>query len=146
VRDDAGVVNERSFAELDPRVLYEVLRLRIDVFVVEQACAFGDLDGRDLEPDARHLWIEEDGAVVAYARLLRDPGATQIGRVVTRTDRRGTRLGVRLMTEALARTDGPVVIKAQERLADWYRQFGFEISGLCFIEDGIPHVPMRLER
>lgn len=143
---DGLVVHEAAFDELDPRTLYALLQLRVDVFVVEQACAFGDLDGRDLEPEARHLWLRDGDELVAYARLLPEPGATQIGRVVTRPERRGTRLGVRLMDEALARIDGPVVIKAQERLADWYAQFGFEVSGLCFIEDGIPHVPMRLER
>ena len=57
---------EASFDELDPATLYEILRLRVDVFVVEQECAFADLDGRDREPTCRHLWLSREGEVVAY--------------------------------------------------------------------------------
>ena len=62
-----------ALADLDPATLYRILALRSDVFVVEQDCVYPDPDGRDLEPDARQLWIERDGAVVATLRLLRDP-------------------------------------------------------------------------
>jgi ElaA protein len=140
-------VHEKGFDELTPGELYAVLRLRIDVFVVEQDCAFGDLDGRDTEPTARHLWLEDDGRVVAYARILSGPdGATHVGRVVTPTDLRDRGYGALVLREALARTTGPVVIGAQSRLHDWYAGFGFAVCGDEYVEDDIPHLPMRLER
>ncbi len=136
-------VHVEPFDELDVRDLYAIVRLRVDVFVVEQACAFGDLDGRDLEPTARHLWFEHDGDVVAYARILDGDGATEIGRIVTRGDHRSTGLGRRLMAEAMARIDGPMYLKAQTRVSGFYASFGFSVAGEEFLEDDIPHVPMR---
>lgn len=143
-------IHDAAFADLRPETLYEILRLRVDVFVVEQNCAFGDLDGRDREPTCRHLWIEEGGEVVGYLRILPSPGGltdgfTEIGRVVTRPAVRAAGVGARLMREALARVDGPSVLKAQARLADWYGHFGFVVDGAEFLEDDILHVPMRRE-
>jgi ElaA protein len=140
------VLREKAFGELSPAELYRILRLRVDVFVVEQACAFSDLDGRDTEPAARHLWLEEDGHIVAYARILDGDGTTTVGRIVTPADRRGVGHGARILHEALARTAGPVVIGAQARLHDWYARFGFTACGPGYVEDGISHVPMRLDR
>ena len=140
-------MHEARFADLDAATLYEILRLRVDVFVVEQACAFGDLDSRDREPNCRHVWIEHDGEVVAYLRILDEAdGSTQIGRVVTRPSVRSTGVAAALMRTTLADLDGPVVVKAQARLADWYGHFGFVADGDEFLEDDIPHLPMRLER
>src|SRR4051794_32306760 len=70
VRSALVQVQDAALAELDPVTLYRILALRGDVFVVEQNCVYADLDGRDLEPDARQLWIEQDGAVVATLRML----------------------------------------------------------------------------
>ncbi|HMK12885.1 MAG TPA: GNAT family N-acetyltransferase [Acidimicrobiales bacterium] len=136
------------FAELTPDVLYRILKLRSDVFVVEQECAYADLDGRDMEPDALHLWTEADGAVVAYLRVISGPpaGARRIGRVVTAPGSRGEGLARDLMHKALAETMGSVVLDAQSHLVEWYQQLGFRVAGTEFVEDGIPHVPMRLER
>jgi ElaA protein len=139
------LVRTAAFVELDPTALYELLRLRSEVFVVEQQCAFLDLDGRDTEPTAIHLWLERDGRMVGYARILPGPDDTELGRVVTPLDQRGTGLGARLMREAIARIDGPIRLKAQARLAEWYERFGFEVIDQPFLEDGIPHVPMRFD-
>lgn len=139
-------VRDAVLAELDPVVLYRILGLRVDVFVVEQNCPYPDMDGRDLEPDARQLWIEDDdGAVLATLRLLRDrDGAARIGRVATAKHARGRGLAAELMRRALdlaANTD--VVLGAQAYLVDWYTGFGFARDGADYVEDGIPHVPMR---
>jgi ElaA protein len=139
--------NIATIDDIAPRTLYEILRLRSDVFVVEQACAFPELDGHDLDDATRHLWLEADGEVVGYARLLTDPdGGSTIGRLVTPVSRRATGLGKHLMREAMAQATYPIRLKAQERLAAWYAQFGFEACGPVFDEDGIAHVPMRLDR
>lgn len=133
------------FDELDSRTLYAILRLRAAVFVVEQECAFNDLDGRDDEPGTRHVWIERDDDVVAYLRVLEElGGGARIGRVVTALHARGQRLGHALMEAALAPLAGrTVVLDAQSRLVPWYQRLGFVVSGADFVEDGILHTPMR---
>ncbi|MEU4556814.1 GNAT family N-acetyltransferase [Actinoplanes sp. NPDC023936] len=132
-----------SFRDLDTTTLYAILRLRVDVFVVEQECAYPELDGRDTEPGTRHLWFERDGAVRAYLRVLRDPDAERIGRVVTAKEARGTGLAGRLLTEALTVIGNrPAVLHAQAHLADYYARFGFARTGPEYLEDGIPHIPM----
>jgi ElaA protein len=134
------------FAELDPSTLYDFLRLRSEVFVVEQHCVFLDLDGRDMDPSTIHLWLERDGAMLGYARVLPGEDVTEVGRIVTPIGLRGQGIGARLMLEALTLIEGPVALKAQAQLSAWYQQFGFEVTGQAFMEDGIPHVPMRFDR
>ncbi|MES2980060.1 MAG: GNAT family N-acetyltransferase [Pseudomonadota bacterium] len=137
-----------SFAELDAHTLYAVLQLRSEVFVVEQACAFQDIDGAD--HDAVHLLGSADGALQAYARCLQ-PGAKfsepSIGRVMTREALRGTGAGHELIERAVACVylrwgSLPIRIGAQARLERYYRQHGFEAVGERYIEDGIPHIQM----
>ena len=131
------------FQELTPLELHGILKLRSDVFVVEQQCAYADIDGRDADPDTVHLWIEEDGDVVAALRILHG-GVPQIGRIVTRADRRGHGLASALLHAALDRVSRPVELKAQARLSVWYERFGFVRCSGEWVEDGIPHVQMRL--
>lgn len=139
-------VVSRTFAELSTSELHDLLRLRCDVFVVEQDCAYHELDGRDPEPGTGHHWIEADGAIAAYARTLAEPdGATRIGRVVTAPAHRGAGLAAALVAALVERFGvGEVVLDAQSHLAAWYEHLGFAITGDEFVEDGIPHVPMRL--
>jgi ElaA protein len=143
---DHDEIHAARFADLDSTTLYRLLALRSEIFVVEQECAYQDLDGRDLEPSARQLWIERDGEIVATLRLLvDDDGAARIGRVATKVDARGTGVAARLMRHALEVVgDDPVVLDAQAYLHDWYARFGFVRDGDDFLEDGIPHIPMRL--
>jgi ElaA protein len=141
-------VRDAALTELDPATLYRILQLRTNVFVVEQDCAYPELDGRDLEPSARHLWIERDATVLATLRLLRDPdGRARIGRVATAMSARGAGHAAELMTRALELAgDVEVVLEAQSYLEGWYARFGFLRAGAEYVEDGIPHVPMRRPR
>jgi ElaA protein len=134
-----------AFDDLDARTAYDVWRLRQDVFVVEQACPYPDLDGRDLEPGTRHVLLTgDDGALQGYLRLLDDGGVARIGRVVLAPAARGRGLADQLVRAALAESAGrEVVLDAQSPLAGWYAGFGFEVSGPEFLEDGIAHLPMR---
>ncbi|MFG2059890.1 GNAT family N-acetyltransferase [Micromonospora sp. NPDC048871] len=134
-----------GFADLDARTFHDLVRLRIDVFVVEQECAYPELDGRDLEPGTRHLWLARDGAVLAYLRILADPdGVARIGRVVVAPSARGAGHAGRLLAAALAEIgDRPCVLEAQSHLVDFYARRGFTVSGPDYVEDGIPHTPMR---
>jgi ElaA protein len=140
-------VVEALAADLTADQLYRLLRLRAEVFVVEQACVYLDPDGRDLEPATRHLWLEDgaSGVVVAALRVLAEPGGgSSVGRVVTAPSHRSQGLGARLVAEALEGAPRPVHINAQSHLVEWYGRFGFVVDGAEFVEDGIPHTPMVL--
>jgi len=140
------------FASLEPLTAYSLWKLRQDVFVVEQQCAYPDLDGRDLEPSARQVVLEDDGgAVVGCARVLddvdQDGPVWRIGRVALHRTVRGQGWSDRLMRAALdVCPDRPVVIDAQAAIQGWYETLGFKVAGPEYVEDGIPHVPMRRER
>jgi ElaA protein len=139
-------VRAATAAELDVDTLYRILRLRVDVFVVEQACPYPELDGRDLEPSTRHCWIADDrGEVLAYLRVLAEAGGgSRIGRVVTAGHARGRGTAARLLRHGLALAGRPVLIDAQSHLAGWYERFGFGVCGPEHLQDGIPHLPMSL--
>jgi ElaA protein len=139
-------IADAAIDDVPSRVLYELLALRVDVFVVEQACPYRELDGRDLEPGARLVWATRDETVVATLRiLLEDKGVVRIGRVATAIEARGLGLGALMVRRALELArDRPVVLSAQTRLVEWYRQFGFVRDGDEYLEDGIDHTPMRL--
>ncbi len=125
--------------------LYDLLRLRAEVFVVEQACAYLDPDGRDLSASTRHLWIRAvDGTLAAYVRVLTEAdGTLRIGRVVTHPDHRGQHLADRLLAVALEGVTRPVVLAAQSHVTSVYERHGFVRDGDDFLDDGSPHTPMR---
>jgi predicted GNAT family N-acyltransferase len=138
------VLRRARFAELSPFEVYRLCRLRVDVFVVEQACPYPELDGRDTEPTTEHLWFEADGEVAAVIRVLDDGPTKAIGRVVTAPDFRGEGLAARLIELAVADYGQvPLTLGAQAHLEGWYERFGFRRSGPGYVEDDIPHVPMR---
>ncbi|MFW5420071.1 GNAT family N-acetyltransferase [Nocardiopsis sp. CNT-189] len=135
------------FAELGTAELYALLRLRTDVFVVEQECAYPELDGRDTEPGTLHAWAAgpgDPGTPLACLRVLAEPdGSARIGRVATAPSARGRGLARLLLAAALERLPGREVrLDAQSYAAGLYRSFGFEPCGPEFTEDGIAHVPM----
>lgn len=138
-------VSAGSFGDLDAATAYAIWRLRQDVFVVEQKCPYPDLDGRDGEPGTVHVVLHEGDALIGYARVLDDGVEWRIGRVVLAPAGRGRGLADRLMVAALeACPDRDIVLDAQAPLAGWYARLGFAVDGEEFLEDGIPHVPMRL--
>jgi len=137
-----------AFDDLRVGELYEVLRLRSEVFVVEQQCIYQDIDGADRE--AMHLLGVQDQELKAYARCfaagVKFPEAS-IGRVLTRQNARGTGLGHALMEQAVAAISqvwGPQAIRigAQAHLAGFYARHGFEDVGKPYLEDGIAHLEM----
>jgi ElaA protein len=146
-----------AFGDLTPHQLYELLQLRTDVFVMEQACAFQDMDGYDhLAVHLLGTAVEASAVVgqvaplIAYARLF--PAGVKfaeasIGRVITRDTVRGTGLGHLLIREAMASVGAlwgvqPIRIGAQSRLIAYYRQHGFVEVGATYLEDNIDHQDM----
>lgn len=139
----------KRFDELTVHELHDLLRLRTDVFVVEQACAYAEIDGRD--PDAIHvLGRTTDGGLIACARILPpdDHGLPHVGRVVVRADHRGLGIAGDLMRFALQelnRVHGSrrSELAAQAHLEKFYGSFGYVRQGPDYPWDGIPHVDMR---
>jgi ElaA protein len=134
--------------DLDAATLYELLKLRVEVFVVEQACPYPELDGRDLLADTRHYWLEApDGEVMSSLRLMEEHTGGEktfrIGRLCTKRSARGQGHTTRLLQAALAEVgDYQCRIDAQTYLEEMYAGHGFVRDGDEFVEDGIPHVPM----
>ena len=138
----------KTFQELTADELYELLRLRAEVFVVEQTCVYQDLDGKDQA--ALHLLLREGETLQAYARVL--PAGTAVptaglGRVCTRSRGRGlgravVAAGIRAAREKLGAEE--ITIEAQSYVRGLYESFGFRQSSEEFLEDGIPHIQMRL--
>lgn len=138
----------KTFEELTTTELYALLRLRSEVFVVEQACAFQDMD--DTDQLAVHVMGYIDNELAAYTRLF-GPGIkyeyASIGRVVTSQKARGSGAGRQLMEYSIAIVEerfgkAPIKIGAQQYLQKFYTSLGFVQSSEMYMEDGIPHVEM----
>jgi ElaA protein len=140
------------FDGLSPHLLYEILALRAEVFVVEQNCPYQDCDGKDLQ--SWHLMGQnESGKLICYTRLLPKgisyENYASIGRVVSSPSARGTGAGKILMVESIKMCrqlfgDQPIKIGAQTYLLKFYESFGFQSTGEEYLEDGIPHTKMVL--
>lgn len=141
-----------AFDDLSLTEIYAAMRLRQEVFVVEQTCAYLDADGQD--PACMHLLGWDADVLVAYLRVF-PPGATAhpeavIGRVVVSGGRRGEGHGQAVMEEAHRRIaatwgDPPIWLSAQAYLERWYGSLGYRVCGPGYDEDDIPHLPMRRE-
>ena len=143
-----------SFEELSTEELYEILKLRQQVFVVEQQCVYLDCDGED--KNAYHLagWVDNRGQTqpIAYLRILQPQNEQKlpaIGRVLTHPNFRGKGVGREIMTRSLLHIKElypllPVSISAQQYLICFYESFGFRVSSGTYEEDGIPHIAMTL--
>lgn len=143
----------KTFKELSTREIFEVLKLRQAVFVVEQECAYPDIDDTDIE--SMHLCGYNNSLqLIAYARLIK-PGVSydqaSIGRVVVSPTARGLRLGESLMHKALTEMERlfprqAIKLGAQERLEKFYNDLGFKTVSDMYLEDDIPHIHMLLEQ
>ena len=136
----------RAFDALTTRELYALLRLRSEVFVVEQNCVFADMDGKD--EAALHLLAWDGEMLGGYLRVFLVGEAARIGRVVVSPACRSTGLGRRLMAEALDEisrrlSDAPVDLSAQAHLERFYGSFGFVRISPDYLEDDILHCDMR---
>lgn len=138
----------KTFNELTTAELYEIIKARVDVFVVEQNCPYPDLDHYDQK--AIHLWAEEEGEVLAYCRIfdkeIKYP-ETSIGRVITTQKARGTGMGRQMISYAVQIIENrlkstEIRISAQDYLIRFYSEFGFFDTGKKYMEDNLPHTEM----
>ncbi|MGD6959459.1 GNAT family N-acetyltransferase [Rossellomorea aquimaris] len=142
----------KSFNELSTHELYGILLVRTQVFVVEQHCPYLEVDGKDLH--SYHLYKEENGEVVAYSRLL--PAGVSyeeasIGRVLVKDEYRGKGLASELVKRGLdfihdELGERTVRIQAQEYLREFYGSYGFRAVTKTYLDDGIPHIDMILQK
>ena len=136
----------KFFEELTTVELYELLKARAEIFVVEQNCVYQDLDDKDYE--SLHVYYEESGKVLAYLRAFwKEKDVIQVGRVLTMEH--GTGLGGKLLKEGLncikeKYQPQKIYIEAQCYAIGFYEREGFKICSEEFLEDGIPHVQMEL--
>lgn len=139
----------RTFSELSTSELYQILALRSEVFVLEQQCAYQDMDGLDAR--SIHIMAQKDQHIFAYARILpperHSKGHSSIGRVVVAASQRKDQWGKKLMTYAIAQArkihpDAILEISAQSYLTHFYKGLGFVNTGAFYLEDNIPHQTM----
>ncbi len=138
----------KKYEELAVDELYDILQLRSEVFVVEQACVYNDLDG--LDKKAAHIWISEGRKIIATARIL--PAGVRfhqvsIGRVVVHPKYRGREIGKLIMRRAITYAQESMLAKeikvsAQLYLKKFYEELGFRVATEVYDEDGIPHIGM----
>ncbi|WP_413113995.1 GNAT family N-acetyltransferase [Thaumasiovibrio sp. DFM-14] len=142
----------RTFSQLTTAELYQLMQLRVDVFVVEQQCPYHELDGHDMNENVFHLLGYQDGKLSAYLRVL-DAGVTydnaSIGRVIVAPHARGQQLGFLLVQKGIEIAQqqlntNDIKIGAQHALVDFYAALGFKASSEPYLEDGIPHIDMQL--
>ena len=138
----------KTFNELTTTELYEILRIRAEVFVVEQSCVYQDLDLKDKK--AYHLFLEDNDEVVAYLRILEKDVSypeISIGRVLVKEEYRGRGLARKLMQKAVSfieevLREKEIRISAQKYLLKFYKSLGFTVVSEVYLEDGIEHVEM----
>lgn len=142
----------KSFDELTVNELYKLLQLRVSVFVVEQSCPYPEIDGHD--QNCRHLFLEKDDQIVAYARLIPRGvlyESASIGRIVVDKSYRKSGYGRELLNKSIdilmdEWDETEIKLHAQVYLLDFYQSFGFVEMSEHYLEDGIPHVDMLLKR
>jgi len=142
------VLHRSLAADLSTAMIYALLRLRVEVFVVELGCPYQELDGHDLDRTTRHYWLAPDGAIEepqATLRLLEPTdGQFRIGRICTARQARRQGGLRRLLEAALAEVgDAPCVLDAQLDCVELFGSFGFVVDGAGFTEGRVPLVPMR---
>ncbi len=138
----------KSFSELNIQELYQILRLRSEVFVVEQDCVYQDMDNKDQK--AIHLFYKEKNRTIAYTRIFKQGDYydnPSIGRVVVKEKNRGKELGKKIMLSSIdfikKNLQGKQIeLSAQKYLDKFYRDLGFYVKGEEYLEDGIPHQRM----
>ncbi len=139
-----------QFNKLNTHQLYEILKLRVNVFVVEQQCPYPELDDKDAHTETRHLCAHQDSKLIAYARLLA-PGISckdaSIGRFVVEVSARRQGVGALLLEKCLEELNQTwpqhdIKISAQKYLTEFYEKFGFIQITDTYLEDGIPHISM----
>lgn len=142
----------KKFEELSTKELYEILKVRSEVFVVEQNCVYQDIDTKDLA--SYHLYLEENNQIIAYSRIIPKGisyNETSIGRVLTKKSHRKNGLSKEMLKQAIefitkTMNENKIRISAQAYLIDFYKSLGFEQVSEIYLEDDIEHIEMLYKK
>ena len=142
----------KKFKELKSEELYEILKIRNEVFIVEQECAYLDCDGKDRE--SYHLFLKDNKGIVAYLRILQKGVSydeISIGRVLVKKNHRRKGIAQEMMIKAIKfieenLNEREIRIEAQAYLVNFYKDFGFEEVSSMYLEDDIPHIEMLYKK
>ena len=138
----------KSFYDLTKDELYNILRLRSEVFIVEQNCVYQDIDQKD--QSALHVFLKKNNKIIAYTRIFKPNDYfkySSIGRVVVIKNKRGSKIGSQIMNFSIKKieeifNEKKIKISAQKYLINFYEKLGFSVIGDEYLEDGIPHIGM----
>ena len=138
----------KSFSDLTKEELYNILNLRSEVFIVEQNCAYQDIDQKD--QFALHVFLKKNNQIIAYTRIFKPNDYfeySSIGRVVVLKKERGSKIGSQIMSYSIKKieeifNETKIKISAQKHLISFYKKLGFLVIGDEYLEDGIPHIAM----
>ena len=138
----------KSFSDLTKEELYNILSLRSEVFIVEQNCAYQDIDKKD--QSALHVFIKKNNQIIAYTRIFKPNDYfeySSIGRVVVLKKERASKIGSQIMSFSIKKieeifNETKIKISAQKHLINFYKKLGFLVIGEEYLEDGIPHIAM----
>ena len=138
----------KSFSDLTKEELYNILSLRSEVFIVEQNCAYQDIDKKD--QSALHVFIKKNNQIIAYTRIFKPNDYfkySSIGRVVVLKKERRSKVGSQIMSFSIKKieeifNEKKIKISAQKHLINFYKKLGFLVTGDEYLEDGIPHIAM----
>jgi ElaA protein len=142
----------KKFEELKTEEIYEILKIRNEVFIVEQKCPYQDCDGRDKK--SYHLYLQDEGRIIAYLRIL-ERGVSydeiSIGRVLVHKSYRGKGIAREMFSKAinfveLTLNEKEIKIQAQAYLLNFYRSLGFKKISKEYLEDNIPHIDMLYKK
>jgi len=141
--------NFKKIDELDARTLHLLLKNRVEVFVVEQACPYQEVDDNDLTCIHQFL-LDDDLNLKAYLRIIDTPEVVKFGRVLTSSKYRGTGIGNDLLIQAKEYAikhygKKSIYIEAQTYAIPYYEKHGFKVISDIFLDDDIPHVKMQLD-
>lgn len=140
----------KQFNELNLNEFYEIIKLRIEVFVVEQNCPYQEVD--DIDKISTHLWLsDENDKIIAYSRIFTENKDIHFGRVIVAKNARGSGVSNKLLNAILKfinekYPNQDIKIGAQAHLQKMYSKFGFEPIGEIYLEDGIPHIDMKIKK
>ena len=138
----------KSFSDLTKEELYNILSLRSKVFIVEQKCAYQDIDQKD--QIALHVFLKKNNQIIAYTRIFKPNDYfkySSIGRVVVLKKERASKIGSKIMIFSIKKieeifNEKKIKISAQKHLINFYKKLGFLVIGEEYLEDGIPHIAM----
>ena len=146
-------LHTKHFSELDVITFFKIAKARVDIFVVEQNCAYPELDEVDQDVNTRHIYaLDDEGQIAMYARCYpKGSDCIAIGRVIVSQSHRGKGYAILLMQECLANCDAVwpdknIELSAQTHLISFYESLGFEQTSDSYLEDGIPHTDMKLNK